>query len=578
GLLLGFLSQEIAFGRLEVELSQSGSLCALWQNFESVRLPPGGTFISDWACIHAFDLDATHAFDHYLELVASVGDVGRIRESISGWCSWYYYGQDISNEDMRQEFDWITDHRDRLPLDLFQIDDGYQTNIGDWEQHDERFPEPLAYFSSDIRAASLTPGLWMAPLIASGDSKLMAQHPEWLLRDGRGKPVSAGFGWGRFFHALDGSHPGFIYEMKTWVGRAVSDWGFDYLKLDFLYAGALPGQRYDDTKTGAMVLRDVLEVIRFAAGDHTFLVGCGCPVGTGLGLVDSMRISPDVSEHWRGRYKGIPLLVSRDPGFPSAWNAIRNTYYRAHQHRLWWLNDPDCLILRSGNSSLSEDEMQSLVTMIALGGGVILDSDRLCALSDDRKAILARLIPPINRRPIQPTFFQPEKPAILVQHFEGAVGKWSLVAIFNFEETPKKTTLQRDLLGIQTGGIISGFDFWDQRILHFDGMSWDIGSIPAHGVKLLALRAQNGGPLWIGDTIHISQGNCVSEWSDKDNKLFAVIESGRIGTEKIWLDIPGTVRSVTIDGEPIDDIEYQDGMILFEIQLEHHNKLALEWR
>ena len=84
--------------------------------------------------------------------------------------------------------------------------------------------------------------------------------------------------------------------MLAWLAElaqtAVQQWGYRVLKLDFLYAAALPGVRHDAGATRAQALRRGLQAIRDGAGD-AFLLGCGCPFGPAVGLVDGMRIGLD---------------------------------------------------------------------------------------------------------------------------------------------------------------------------------------------------------------------------------------------------------------------------------------------
>ncbi|MDF1500161.1 MAG: alpha-galactosidase [Anaerolineales bacterium] len=577
GLLAGFLTQAQAFGRLELDLSRSPHILELWQNLEGVRLPHGESFLTDWACLYWTDLEQAEPLRPYLELAAATAGVKKRQDEVSGWCSWYCFGQDISAGRMKEQLGWMRENQRKLPLDLFQIDDGYQQNIGDWDQDRSRFPEPLSGIVREIHAASLTAGIWMAPLIALPGSQLMREHPDWLLKDHRRKSIKAGYGWGKFFRALDGTHPAVKEALRTWTTRAIAKWGFEYLKLDFLYAGAMLGKRYDDQKTGAMVLRDVLSLIRDTAGEQTFLVGCGCPLGSGIGLVDSMRISPDVSGSWRGRYKGVSLLVDRDPGFPSAWNAIRNTYYRAPLHGHWWLNDPDCLILREDGVELNEIEIRTLATMIALSGGVVINSDPLTSLSGERIDWLARITPPINRRPIQPTFFDPDLPPVVLHHMRGAVGEWTLAAVFNFDDSPRDMSLDCALLGFDADDAVFAFEGWDQIVKRFSGQSWPMGLTPPHGVKLWALRKVSDGAQWLGDSIHISQGSCVSGWNVEQGRVDGRIEARREGKAKIWLNVPGKIRAAALDGTLIDVEKVQDEVVCLGIQLCEQNDLRVEW-
>ena len=43
-----------------------------------------------------------------------------------------------------------------------------------------------------IRAAGMTPGIWLAPFAAEKESRLAAEHPDWLLHGKNGDPVVGG--------------------------------------------------------------------------------------------------------------------------------------------------------------------------------------------------------------------------------------------------------------------------------------------------------------------------------------------------------------------------------------------------
>jgi alpha-galactosidase len=146
------------------------------------------------------------------------------------------------------------------------------------------FPDGVAPLASEIRTAGFTPGLWLAPFIVDPSSQLARQHPEWLLRSRFNRPVNAGYVWNRLNTALDITRPEALAYASEVVQTAVHTWGFPYLKLDFLYAAALPGNYYDPTRTRAQALRQGLQALRLAAGPQTFLLGCGCPLGPAIGL------------------------------------------------------------------------------------------------------------------------------------------------------------------------------------------------------------------------------------------------------------------------------------------------------
>lgn len=185
-----------------------------------------------------------------------------------------------------------------MPLDIFQIDDGFQQDVGSWLKFNQKFPDGLKELSQEIVQTGFKPGVWLAPFIVERHSQLTQDHPEWLLRNKCGKLVNSGFVWERLGRALNLTHPEVQDYIREVIHTAVQEWNFPYLKLDFLYGAALPGEQHDPTKTRAQILRRGLEIIREEAGDETILLGCGCPIGPGIGIFDMMRISADVSPDW----------------------------------------------------------------------------------------------------------------------------------------------------------------------------------------------------------------------------------------------------------------------------------------
>ena len=207
------------------------------------------------------------------------------------WCSWYSLYRTITEPALHA----IVDELDGFAFDVVQVDDGWQRGVGDWQPNGD-FPSGMAALANQIRRAGYRPGLWLAPFLGHEQSDVVRDHPDWLLRDGDGVPVPAGWNWGGQVHALDVTHPAALEHILDVVGRVVA-WGYDYLKLDFIYAGALPGVRHEPIDRHAGYRRAV-ERIRSLVGDDVVLVACGAPVIPSIGVFDAIRIGPDVSETW----------------------------------------------------------------------------------------------------------------------------------------------------------------------------------------------------------------------------------------------------------------------------------------
>lgn len=89
----------------------------------------------------------------------------------------------------------------------------------------------------EIHAAGFQAGLWLAPFVCEKDSALFRQHPDWLLKV-NGKPWCCGCNWSSFY-ALDIDNPAVLDYLRRVFDRVLNDWGFDLVKLDFLYGAAL---------------------------------------------------------------------------------------------------------------------------------------------------------------------------------------------------------------------------------------------------------------------------------------------------------------------------------------------------
>jgi alpha-galactosidase len=272
------------------------------------------------------------------------------------WCSWYSLFKWISEANLTNALHDLED----LPFDVFQIDDGWQDDSGHWEAG-RKFTSGMAAFADKVKSTGRTAGIWLSPFIVTPNLSLFKEHPEWILRDEQGDMVSAGLNWTGSTFALDVTHPEVLDWLDTLI-RKVVGWGFNYLKLDFLDAGATVGKRYTDIPREE-AYRNAMQVMRDAAGD-AYILACGAPIIPSLGLCDGIRVGPDVAPYWLNRAMSVWL---NNPNDTSTQNAIRTSI-----HRLWLkplVNiDPDVLYFRSKYNALQPYENQLLQDLGAITG------------------------------------------------------------------------------------------------------------------------------------------------------------------------------------------------------------------
>ncbi len=545
GLICGFLSQKQQFGSLTSTLHPEPDL-QVWANCDQIELSPGQTLESDWLAWQFFDTLEPKPFDAYFTAVAAENQA---RERIStpvGWCSWYYYFQNITPQILRKNLQSVQEYEAELPLDFFQIDDGFQQDVGSWLKFHPNFPQGVKGLSREIKAAGFTPGLWLAPFIVEHNSTLTREHPHWLLRNKRGKPVNSGFVWNRLGSALDLTHLEVQQYLREVISTAVGDWGFPYLKLDFLYAAALSGQHADLSKTRAQILRQGIEMVREEAGEETILLGCGCPIGPAIGVFDIMRISADVSPDWEPQAYGISFPFRKEPNMPSARNAIQNILTRSIMEPHLWANDPDCLLVRQ-DSNLSLAEVQSLATAISLTGGAFLISDDMTRLSPDRLKLAASLLPVLPPNPEVPDLFHNRMPAKLRQKLSNVHGNWQVIALFNWSDQPCDLVFDPNDWGLE-GSCHLMREFWTGELAVVDKQH-TFSQVPAHGVRLVAIRPVR--PFsYVGSDLHISQGMEIVNWVTDDNELEFQLNLGHHAEGNCYLWVEAPPRQVFQNGNP----------------------------
>ncbi len=577
GLLVGYLSQRQSFGHVEVLFEGNELGISLHTGLDRIRLEPGHTFTTDWAYVHYFNTEYSQALRNYFDFMGRINDARTTGSVPVGWCSWYYFFQGVTEDDIEESVQWVEHHRHGAPLDIIQIDDGFQSEVGDWLGQNAQFPHGMPWMSAQIRKAGMRPGLWLAPFIAKPNASVVKNHPGWVLKNRLRLPSNPGLVWNTYGRALDVTHPEVLGYVRDVVGTAVREWGFDYLKLDFLYAGALPGVRYDPGITRAQSIYRALKMIRDEVGEDVFLVGCGCPLGSGIGIFDSMRIGPDVAPSWYPEVYGLDRFLVNEKGLPGAKNAMVSTIHRSHMHRRLWINDPDCLLLRTQDTRLTRDEIQTLATVISLSGGALLVSDHLPSLSQEKMTWLSSLLPPLEGDLDVLHPHGSDLPVSLTRLFQGVTGEWMLIALINWDDDDGEIIFDMGSMGLSAAERYHAVDFWNERYFALGSSGLLRPMIPAHGVQLFSIRPSLEQPQWLGDTLHISQGSGMKTWEVKEGGLRAFLDYGRTIQGTAWLSLPGKLRSVSINGRRASAGIIHPGIIKLDVRPVQDLNLEITW-
>lgn len=575
----GLVSTADQFGVLHAICRPQASCLSLSAQTDGIPLEPGETLRSEWGYLQFVDLPC---FDPAGEYVAAVARQMHPRipagHPPAKWTHWYHYFQSITEDLFLTNLDEIERVRPVIPFRTVQLDDGYQSAWGDWDTTNAKFPHGLGHLAARIRDKGYTAGLWLAPFVVDPRSSIAQQHPDWLVKDERGKPICSGYFYQFFGHTLDASHPGVQEHLYRLMDKIAHEWGFGFVKTDFTYAGALPGKRYDERLTRAQVFRRGMQTIRKGLGEETFLLGCGCPFGPAIGIVDAMRIGPDTAPNWTPFLWSVPWatpLLRSERSVASLRNNMRHTLNLSAVHKRWWWNDPDCLMVRDYETKLNQDEVLSNLTLIGLSGGLLIHSDDLTRLSPDRRRLIGLLTPILSQdaRPLD--LLEHEMAEIYDLPMSQTWGKWHVTAVFNWVDSPRRKYLDLTRLGYQLGQRLHVFDFWRETCEVSQDIRLDLGILPAHGCRLLRTCLVETKPQLIGSTLHITQGGEVDDIRTATGRTEIRLRSlGRQAEGALWFWTPGRVEKIRSGDNSLSFQEVEEGVI--KIALDYSGEITLD--
>lgn len=408
----------------------------------------------------------------------------------SGWCTWYYYYQQITEKEVKQNARWIAENLKDFGAQYVQIDDGWQgtgrVSTRDWTNISDKFPAGMNGLASYIKSLGLTPGIWLAPHGQSNESVVKNNPGIFLLKpDG----VSASETWeGKYL--VDPSIPDSHKYLRDLFTK-LSSWGYEYFKIDGqpIVVGEYKTKKASmknpsDDNVG--LYRQTLESIRTAIGPDRYLLGCwGMPI-EGVGIMNGSRTGGDVVLGWDG-------------GFMTALRATMQNYYL---HNVAWYTDPDVLLVRS---PLSLDQARAWATLQGLTGQAVLSSDRLMDLSEERVELLRRVYPAVDIRPLDlfPADRNKRVWDLKVNHLDR---NYDVVGVFNYDEgKSERINLNWQELGLPDNTLVHVYDFWNQEYLG----AWEKGitvDLSPASTRVLTLLPSTDKVQLISTSRHITQG------------------------------------------------------------------------
>ena len=352
------------------QVHRDGGDAALWLRLGSggrgdvVALTPGEDLAGEaWHVAIGDDLQTL--LEGYAAAIPSRRDVAAPLAD-AGWNSWYELWSDVDEQAVLDNALIARDVLDAAfpagdgPLLRVVVDDGWQVAWGEWIPN-EKFPSGLDGVAAAVAAEGMEVGVWLAPLLVDAASELVTDHPSWFV----GGLVFPHLVEGPM-RVLDVTHPDAAAHLAGRVADIVG-WGFDFLKIDFLFAGTWAGQRHAPV-TSMEAYAEALALIREAAGEDTILLAVGAPGLPSLPFVDAWRVGSDIAvEPFGASWVFAPNQLR---SVAARWPLCART-----------LCDADPVLLRE---PLTQEEVDTGGWVVALAGGALFLSDDLRALPAER--------------------------------------------------------------------------------------------------------------------------------------------------------------------------------------------------
>ena len=480
------------------------------------------------------------------------------KDSITGWSSWWAYMKGFRQTDLEQLLAvWKEKRFADYGYRFIQIDDCYQGggdaghhtlpsaqglcgNPATWlDWRKDTFPAGMAGYVAAVKKAGFEPAVWMA--CSYGDMDVVAQHPDWFVRDAGGKPfVGPWIGY-----AIDASNPDALNTLVRPTYRGFKDAGFTYVKIDplrhYLYDNLHHNLDYCRQRgvTPAEVFRRYLGAARQELGPDTFILSCWGVLPESVGLADACRIGGD-------GYGPVTMQQY------NSWNGIV------------WRNDPDhCDVYphfkpaEAGNvtktTAVAAAPADTIIrpALASIAGCMLMLSDKPAVYRDDANLEGLRRAAPVlfsvpgqlydfdgsktrnlitmqrtaitsgaNPSPIDADQFGPVCPWWL-NEFDRPFEHWNVLHRLNWTDKPAdKTALKFADLGLDPGKTYLVYEFWSRTFLGSFRGSVELPAIKAMGLDSFAIREQLDRPQIVSTSRHLSQGgvDLVSvEW--KGNTL-----------------------------------------------------------
>jgi hypothetical protein len=446
-----------------------------------------------------------------------------------GWNSWGIIQQNINYADALAVSDFFrtnlepqgfTNNQGTVYINL----DSFWNNLSDFE---------LQSFVNHCHVGGQKAGIYWGPFVWFGSAADATNtyvegtgntytYANVLLRDNNGNFESVDGGL-----AMDPTHPGTKEFIQFWVNQ-YTNYGFDYIKLDFLSHGALEGVHYDTNIT---------------TGIEAYNEGMSNVISQ---INGTMFISESIAPLFPYQY-GDSRRIACD----AETSLISNTEYTLNSVTYgWWLddlyqiNDPDDLVFYGYGATTNENQSRLISGAVT---GLFLDGDDVTTTNGQQAAQACLTNAAINTVARVGRTFTPVEgntgtaAANIFVRQDGAT--WC-IAVLNYTASAANETVNLSRVGLPSGNYVAT-NLWDGTTATVTG-SFNV-SLNAKQSKLFRLAVVAPANLaWssLGNTSTWDTG-ISANWINQANNLPTDFIAGN---SVLFNDTPGEPTGVTVNG------------------------------
>jgi len=413
----------------------------------------------------------TEQLEHYAKLIRISNNI-QIAQTPCGFCTWDTYGNAVTQNDVYTVADQLVSTRlKEYGYTILQIDDGWQYGdrcVNQWYANSKfgggsTDNDAMANVATQIRNRGLIPGLWLCPC-----------------------------------SNCNASDQNYLNYISGLYNRITNTWGFDYIKLDFVY----------EIRNGTdLERRNVYTVMKNSSKPGTRIMHSNSFQWIAGGTIDALRCNDDV---------GISFDYTQGYSIRGAALSSMQWFF----NRNLWINDYDMVHVRN---SLTDGQARLWACLTGLSCGTIMASDKFwdtSQVNSSRLDLLKKIAPPYDSggagaRPVDlfmhvstvTTSTNADWPNIYVLPINKPWGKYYILNVINWNASANlnKTIDFEFCFGVPPTQQLLVYNFFSNILLGTYQGSMNV-QVPPQDCLLYSVVPRQNYPQIISTTRHITQG------------------------------------------------------------------------